>query len=131
MTYVQEQSELRKEAVEAFHTAVPDPADGEDDDFLVLREKTQDEVEKEEEEYREFLQREVGEDLEGLITVDTDEPSHSGSIMQEDEGGTEGAEAKSTKKKSKGNEKKKRSKNSKEDKDQEFLMKYAFLPANR
>ena len=69
LTYVQEQSALRKEAIEAFHSATKgqDEAideDGSDDDLLVLREKTKDEIQKEEEEYRDFLQREVGEDLE-------------------------------------------------------------------
>jgi len=40
-----------------------------DDDFLILREKTQDEAEREEEKYRAFLEREVG-DLREVVRVD-------------------------------------------------------------
>lgn len=114
LTYVQEQSALRKEAIEAFHSATKkqdEPMDEEesDDDLLVLREKTKDEIEKEEEEYRDFLQREVGEDLEGLITL---EPGDSFAAEVEVEP--------PTKKKKKSKEKAK----PKEEDDQEFLMKY-------
>ena len=38
----------------------------------MLREKTKDEMDREEEEYREFLAREVGEDLKRLIMIEED-----------------------------------------------------------
>ena len=54
-----------------FHNAVGDDQSG-DEALLVPREKTKDEIEKEDEEYREFLEREVGGDLEMLVTIDAD-----------------------------------------------------------
>lgn len=81
-THVEEQAALRKETITAFHTAVASEKDasvnggnGDDDgddvdDFLIPREKTKDEMEQEQEEYREFLAREVGEDIGELVTVE-------------------------------------------------------------
>jgi protein KRI1 len=66
---VQEQQELRDQTIAAFHQAVQES----DDDLLVPREKTKDELDREEEEYQEFLRREVGEDLNRLIEVDKDQ----------------------------------------------------------
>lgn len=43
-----------------------------EDDLLVPRSRTRDEVELEEEEYKTFLEREVGEELRQLVTVDID-----------------------------------------------------------
>ncbi|KZV91710.1 hypothetical protein EXIGLDRAFT_836921 [Exidia glandulosa HHB12029] len=68
-THVEEQQALRDETIRAFTQA----ADAEEDDFLVPREKTKDELEMEEEEYRAFLEREVGEDIAGLVEVETEE----------------------------------------------------------
>lgn len=67
-TYAQEQEALRSETVAVFQTAIG--ADSDTEDLLVPREKTKDEVEQEEEEYQQFLQREVGKDIGGLITID-------------------------------------------------------------
>lgn len=121
-THVQEQKKLREETVAAFHTAISgDASDG--DDLLVPREKTKDELEREEEEYQGFLRREVGEDLHQLIDVDQDiigvrETAPSG--QGDDEG---------EKKKVKGKGKEKgraRTKDEKEQGDQEFLMKFVL-----
>ena len=84
-------------------------ADSDDDDLLVLREKSKDELEREDEEYHSFLQREVGDDLPNLITV---EP---GMVNVPD--------AEEPKKKKRKKEKS-QSKKGKEETDQEFLMKY-------
>ena len=74
-----------------------------------LREKTRDEVEQEEEEYRVFLQREVGEDINGLVTVDK-----VPQVEVEIGAGDESREPPS---------KKKKGKEKKSETDQEFLMK--------
>lgn len=108
LPHVEEQRALRSETIAAFHNAVAD----DDDDILVPREKTKDEVEREEEEYREFLAREVGEDLEGLITVEEDViGAREGEINNN-----------SADKKSKQKEKQKGT----QETDQEFLMKSGF-----
>ena len=44
----------------------------EDDDILIPRSRTRDEIELEEE-YKAFLEREVGEDLHNLVIADTNE----------------------------------------------------------
>lgn len=119
LTHVQEQKKLREETIAAFHTSV-DVEDGhaeEEDNLLVLREKTKDEVEQEEEEYRTYLQREVGEDLAELITVE-----HDGYVKAEMEDAQEG-HPKKKRKKEKEKEKQAKSGKSKEEADQEFLMK--------
>jgi protein KRI1 len=108
LPHVEEQRALRSETIAAFHSAVADN----DDDFLVPREKTKDEMEREEEEYREFLAREVGEDLEGLITIEED-------VIGAREGETSNDSAD---KKSKQKEKRKAT----QETDQEFLMKCGF-----
>lgn len=115
---MKEQEALRSETVAAFHTAVDDEDEEDEDGLLVLREKTKDEMEREEEEYREFLRREVGEDISGLITVEREGeekevPETSDTTKEED---------KDTKSKKK--TKKNAGKGSKEDGDQEFLLKY-------
>lgn len=117
LTHVQEQKKLKEETIAAFHTSV-DVEDGhaeEEDNLLVLREKTKDEVEQEEEEYRTYLQREVGEDLAELITVE-----HDGYVKAEMEDAQEGHPKKKRKKEK---EKQAKSGKSKEEADQEFLMK--------
>ncbi|KAJ3525199.1 hypothetical protein NM688_g8439 [Phlebia brevispora] len=124
LTHVQEQEVLRKEAIAAFHGGASESDD--DDDFLVPREKTKDELEREEEEYKKYLEREVGEDLRGLITVEEDEANliHD---AYEDEDEAESSikqeeDVKKNKKKSK--RKTKASAKSKQEEDQEFLMSY-------
>lgn len=112
LTHVEEQSKLRDETIAAFHTAVDGKTSDEEDDLLVLREKTKDEIEREEEEYRAYLQREVGEDLSGLITVEAE--SGEGAAQAE-----EGERPKKSKKEKKSA----KSGKSKQDDDQEFLLK--------
>ncbi|OCH91086.1 Krr1-domain-containing protein [Obba rivulosa] len=114
LTHVQEQAALREETIAAFHTAVDSKE--EEDDLLIPREKTKDELEQEEEEYRAFLQREVGKDLEGLITVDESDVLRTGN---EEDAVKEDRKDKDKKKK----EKKGEAKKNKEG-DQEFLMNY-------
>lgn len=112
-THAEEQRQLRDETRAAFHTAVDE---SDDDALLVPREKTKDELEHEEEEYREYLKHAVGQDLEGLIEVE-----NSG-IGAEAENGEEGAgRKKKSKTKKKGNEAKGISK---QEADQEFLVNY-------
>ena len=97
-----------------------------EDDLLVPREKTKDELQCEEEEYQEFLRREVGEeDLRQLIEVDQDVINihENPPIGQGDDDG------KKKKKKDKGKEKEKGRPKTKEEKgieDQEFLMKFVL-----
>jgi protein KRI1 len=123
VTYVEEQEILRKSTIAAFHGAIPE---GEGDDFLIAREKTKDELEVEAEEYRAFLEREVG-DLKNLVRIDDDSESHKGVVNggQEDET-IEKADKKGRRKKKKmdgsesGGAKQKKTK---AEKDQEFLLK--------
>lgn len=125
LTHVQEQRKLRDETVAAFHIAVS--GDASEDDLLVPREKSKDELQREEEEYQEFLRREVGEDLHQLIEVDQDVIGiHENAPGEGDSGG------KKKKKKDKGKEKEKakgrsKTKEDKEKEDQEFLMKLVPL----
>lgn len=123
LTHFEEQQALRDETIKAFHGAVTD--EDNDDGLLVLREKTKDEMEREEEEYRTFLEREVGTDLKELVTV---EPNTT--IWSPDDGGSQDDEtqAKSQKKKDKKKANRKEGANEKKGKDkveddQEFLMK--------
>jgi protein KRI1 len=114
LPHVEEQHALRSETIAVFHNAVMDD-DDDDDDLLIPREKTTDEMGKEEEEYREFLAREVGEDLEGLITIEED-------VIGSTEGKTnEVKQRKSKKSKDKGQG------HATQETDQEFLMKYEVL----
>ena len=121
-THVEEQRELRNETIAAFHGAGEsrndDNEDGNDDDgggLLVPRGKTKDELEAEEEEYKAFLEKEVGSDLENLITVEKiDVDEHAPEVDGEE-----------TKKKRKKKEKTKG--RTKEEEDHEFLMKYVLI----
>ncbi|KAH7883247.1 Krr1-domain-containing protein [Phlebopus sp. FC_14] len=138
LTHVEEQRLLESETRAAFNGAVPstskreidDDSDSQDD-FLVPRSRTRDELEIEEEAYRTFLEREVGEDLDGLVTV---EKSNTREVV-----GVPGSVEDIVK--SRGKEKKKRHeetqrdkedlglkgtkrKKAKEEDDQEFLMNY-------
>ena len=71
LTHVEEQHALREEMVSHFRNAVTEE-DGDEDTLLVPREKTKEEAEREDEEYRDFLKREVGDDLDALVTVQDD-----------------------------------------------------------
>ncbi|EJD08084.1 uncharacterized protein FOMMEDRAFT_116527 [Fomitiporia mediterranea MF3/22] len=120
-THAEEQATLRKETITVFHTAVPDDVASEDeDDILIPREKTKDEIEQEQEEYRSFLAREVGEDIGGLVTVESTGPAlEDGEEEKERDSKQEENSEKKKKKKRKGKDKK-----SKEEADHEFLMNY-------
>jgi protein KRI1 len=119
---VEEQQVLRNETIAAFHGAVAgEDEDGDENDdgggLLVPREKTKDEMEQEEEEYRAYLKKEVGSDLEDLITVEkVDNGFEKSSDIEVD--------AKKKKKKKKSKESKAKSK---EQEDHEFLMRYPFF----
>ena len=124
LTHVEEQEILRRETIAAFHGA----ADKQDeDDFLIPREKTKDEREREEEEYRAFLEREVG-DLREVVSVGDEEESAREEEGKENEDGKE-AQVEKRKKKKKTKKVKDEidepsKKKTKAEKDQEFLMKY-------
>ena len=93
-----------------------------DDDFLVPREKTKDETEQEEEEYRAFLEREVGQDLAEIIKVE----DGAGAVDGVEGEGDEEEEEKPKKKKKKSKKEigtKAKSGKSKQDEDQDFLLK--------
>jgi protein KRI1 len=130
LTHVEEQEVLRRETIAAFHGAVDNQAE---DDFLIPREKTQDEREREEEAYRAFLEREVG-DLREVVSVDglgNDQESVKEEVVE-----NEDAKDKHVEKKKKKTKKAKddrdannelsngKQKNTNAEKDQEFLMKY-------
>ncbi|KAF9471233.1 hypothetical protein BDN70DRAFT_998692 [Pholiota conissans] len=130
LTHVEEQEALRRETIAAFHSAAEKV---DEDDILVPREKTKDEREREEEEYRAFLEREVG-DLKELVTVETNEDDEV-SFVKEDEGEGDVDQEDTTTEKKKKKKKKKKSKataeggsepvkKSKAEQDQEFLVNY-------
>ena len=121
LTHVQEQTKLRDETVAAFHTAVSGDVSDEDD-LLVPREKTKDELQREEEEYQEFLRQEVGEDLHELITIDGSAIDIHGNAPN-DEGDGDGKKKKKKKDKGRGKEKGRPKTKEKEKEDQEFLIK--------
>ncbi|EIN06607.1 Krr1-domain-containing protein [Punctularia strigosozonata HHB-11173 SS5] len=126
LTHVQEQSALREEIVSAFHTAVADDASEEENDLLVPREKTKDEIEKDEEDYRAWLQREVGADLRELVTVEPgDDEVGEGPVEEAEEEGKNKKKNKKDKSKKDGARKVVKAKSaSKEDADQQFLLDY-------
>ncbi|EJD40330.1 hypothetical protein AURDEDRAFT_153563 [Auricularia subglabra TFB-10046 SS5] len=115
-THVEEQRALRDETIRAF----ADAAAAEDDDFLVPREKTQDELAREEEEYRAFLEREVGEDIAGLVEVETEDQWRA---RQPDDDDDDAVESKKKKKKRKEKGKEKAAERD-PDEDQKFLLDY-------
>lgn len=131
LTHVQEQYALRKETISAFHT-ITQEGEG-DDDFLVPREKTKDEQELEEEEYRAYLEREVG-DLENIIGGNDDTPPLEAEDEREENDNEEDVQRRKKRKKKNNakdqsgeTEKPKGKRKSKEEEDQQFLMKYVFL----
>ncbi|KAJ6590018.1 KRI1-like family C-terminal-domain-containing protein [Mycena vulgaris] len=116
VTHVEEQRRLRDETIAAFHAVEGD----EEEDWLVPREKTMDEVAREEEEYRTFLEKEVG-DLRDLVDVGGD--SAVVEQLQEEESGSK---KKKKKKEKKSNEEgsSKAAGSSKQEQDQDFLVNY-------
>ncbi|KAG6331753.1 hypothetical protein ID866_7334 [Astraeus odoratus] len=131
LTHVDEQNLLQSETRAAFHGAIDLlNIDAEDDeDLLIPRSRTRDEAELEEEEYKTFLEREVGEDLQELITVDQ-------SVAREDAAEEDDRKERKKSKKERKNDKviskdagatvTNSKMKSKEDEDHEFLMNYIF-----
>ncbi|QRV98074.1 Kri1 family protein [Ceratobasidium sp. AG-Ba] len=115
LTHAQEQEALRDETISAFRNAVEDE-DEDEGGLLTLREGVRDEAELREEEYKDFLNREVGEDLSGLMWVE------KGDTKVEENGAQELGVASGISR-SEG-KKKGRRKERKEETDQEFLMNY-------
>ena len=95
------------------------------------REKTKDELQREEEEYQEFLRREVGEDLHEFITIDGNAIDIHGNAPN-DEGDGDGKKREKKKDKGKGKEKgrPKTKEKEKEKEDQEFLIRCASPEAS-
>ncbi|KAF9442814.1 hypothetical protein P691DRAFT_779207 [Macrolepiota fuliginosa MF-IS2] len=124
LTHVQEQQELQKETISAFHAATGGGVVDDDDDLLVPREKTKDEQEQEEEEYRAYLEREVG-DLRDIIGDNDVKVKAKDEPVDHDS--EEGGKKKRKKKKKSGKEEDGvttlKNQKSKEE-DQEFLMNY-------
>jgi protein KRI1 len=74
-THVAEQAALRAETIAAFHSGAADTGYAERQEeggLFTLREKTRDEVEREEAEYRAYLEREVGP-LEKILDLGEEE----------------------------------------------------------
>jgi protein KRI1 len=111
-THVQEQHDLRNETINAFHEAVSDGEDQDDGDLLTLREKTQDELQKEEEEYRTYLERAVG-DVKSLVQIEETQIASTSAAAEPSPISTDNVKKKS----------KKDRKGRKQESDQEFLMK--------
>ena len=118
-THVAEQAALRAETIAAFHSSAADMGYAEQQEeggLFTLREKTSDEVEQEEAEYRAYLEREVGP-LEKILDL-----GEEGILRKEEEDmqvplGDVGSEKKNKKKKGKKVVEKR------EVTDQEFLIK--------
>ncbi|KAF7969961.1 hypothetical protein HWV62_25512 [Athelia sp. TMB] len=120
LPHAEEQRALRSETIAVFQGAADDD---DDDNLFVPREKTKDERERDEEEYRDFLQREVGEDLEGLVTIEEDViGARVAEGEKEEDKEAEPVEGKKKKKKSKKD--KGKGKEKAQETDQEFLMNY-------
>ncbi|KAI6115988.1 KRI1-like family C-terminal-domain-containing protein [Pisolithus sp. B1] len=131
-THAEEQSILQSETRAAFHGALDSSNkdnDGEDD-FLIPRSRTRDEIEKEEEEYKAFLEREVGEELRELITGEVDDTTdrRQGFTSKESQTGQSDEKQKKKKEKTglKGEKRSKKSKEKSKDEDHEFLINYIF-----
>ena len=94
-----------------------------------MREKTRDEVEREEAEYRAYLEREVGP-LEKILDIGEEEKVGDGTRPQEEDVHMAPAEADSEKKRKKGKGKGKVTEEWKQT-DQEFLIKCVVFVAMR
>ncbi|KAI9465171.1 KRI1-like family C-terminal-domain-containing protein, partial [Lactarius psammicola] len=126
-THAEEQAALRAETIAAFHTStaadeVAKQEEREEGGLFTLREKTRDEMEREEAEYRAYLEREVGP-LEEILDLG-EEGKTEGEVrrQEDDDTHTHPAEAETGKKKKK-KKGRKRGEERKET-DQEFLINY-------
>ncbi|KAI9568797.1 Krr1-domain-containing protein [Boletus coccyginus] len=137
LTHTEEQVLLRSETRAAFHGAIH--SETQEDDLLIPRSRTRDEIELEAEEYRAFLEQEVGEDLHNLVTVDTNEAlaaSEDADTVDHGEKTSEGKKKKGKKERGKQNQEsdrvqdknpmKRRDKKSEQEANQDFLMNYIF-----
>jgi protein KRI1 len=128
-THVAEQAALRAETIAAFHSGAAvgrrraDSGDAEQEEeggLFTLREKTKDEIEQEEAEYRAYLEREVGP-LEKILDLGDEERVDAIRRVEDEDAHTRPDETDSGKKK-----RKKKAKKGAEDRketDQEFLIK--------
>jgi protein KRI1 len=126
-THVAEQVALRAETIAAFHANDADAGDAEEEvegGLFTLREKTRDELELEEAEYRAYLEREVGP-LEKILDLGEEGKVEDVIRPHEDEGARvhpgEADAGKKKKKKGKGKVEEER-----KETDQEFLLKYVY-----
>ncbi|KAG9312147.1 KRI1-like family-domain-containing protein [Chiua virens] len=141
LTHTEEQALLRSETRDAFRDAVDAEGQGNDDDLLIPRSRTRDEVELEEEEYKTFLEKEVGEDLRNFITVDAIDAIGVADVETVEDGDKKQVGKKKKGKKEREKEKqtnqekvemrgkkaqKKGDTKLKEEADQEFLINYIF-----
>jgi protein KRI1 len=134
-THVAEQAALRAETIAAFHSGGvvqgDDAGDAEQEQeeggLFTLREKTRDEVEREEAEYRAYLEREVGP-LEKILDIGEEEKVGDGIRPQEEDVHVAPAEADSGKKRKKRKEK---VVEERKETDQEFLIKCVFFAMSR
>ena len=130
-THVAEQAALRAETIAAFHSG--DAADAgyaeqqEEGGLFTLREKTRDEVEREEAEYRAYLEREVGP-LEKILDLGEEEKAEKWTLPQDEEDVhvhvplDEAEDSRKKKKKKKG----KQIAEKREETDREFLIKCVY-----
>ena len=123
-THTEEQAALRAETIAAFHTSTGDIEKREEEEggLFTLREKTKDEIEREEAEYRAYLEREVGP-LEEILDLG-EEGKTEGEVRRQEDDDTHArpAEAETGKKKKKKKGRKSGGEDRKET-DQEFLIK--------
>jgi protein KRI1 len=123
-THVAEQAALRTETIAAFHSSAADTGYAERQEeggLFTLREKTRDEVEQEEAEYRAYLEREVGP-LEKILDLGEEEKAEEWILRKEEEDvHVPLGEADSGKKKKK--KKGEKIVEKREEADQEFLVK--------
>ena len=123
-THVVEQAALRAETIAAFHSSAADTGYAERQEeggLFTLREKTRDEIEQEEAEYRAYLEREVGP-LEKILDLGEEEKAEEWILRKgEEDVHVPLGEADSGKKKKK--KKGKKIVEKREATDQEFLVK--------
>ena len=125
-THVAEQAALRAETIAAFHSSAANTGHAERQEeggLFTLREKTRDEVEQEEAEYRAYLEREVGP-LEKILDLGEEDKADELrwiSRKEEEDMHVPHGEADSGKKKKK--KKGKKSAEKREETDQDFLVK--------
>ncbi|KAH9006285.1 Krr1-domain-containing protein, partial [Lactarius hatsudake] len=120
-THTEEQAALRAETIAAFHAGTAadgEIAEREEGGLFTLREKARDEVEREEAEYRAYLEREVGP-LEKILDLG-EEGKTEDEVRQEDDAHPAEAETGKKKKRKKG----RKSAEERKETDQEFLINY-------